>query len=470
MSTFTFPLEFQRKLFSFYLRDAEFASKVEQAIRPEYFNVSGNILLDLCREVKRHREEERQIVITLETCLMLAEKAVNLRSANNRARRSRELLELFHAEVRLLYQIDLTHDRPFMLTEVGRFARTQAICSAIEQSLEELSNGDTSQLEGRFMGALRVGVRQHDFGITYGQNTSERFARYHLDEEGRISTGLPVLDAIMRGGLAKGELGVIVAPPKGFKTGALINLTVAPLFWGKKVLFVELEMTERQIAHRIDCRLLDRTSPEIYENPIESINRLEGILGTLPGKLVIQAHRSNTIGVPDLRNELRLLREERGFVPDLIVLDYAELLRPPRNHRDRRDIEIAEVYRSVKNLGEEHGVPIWTAMQANRGALNKRHITISDIAECFMISGIADAIIALCQTVEEREANIMRLFLAVMRSAMDGVDIHCRVDKGKMRLANSFRINPHLEVMPSGFVAVRSGMQPSTQQRPGARP
>ena len=71
--------------------------------------------------------------------------------------------------------------------------------------------------------------------------------------------------------------------------------------------------------------------------------------------------------------------------------------------------------------------PVWTATQAARRALSKELVTIADIAESYEKSNVADVIIALCQTREEKEADMLRLFAAKIRDGGGGWMVKCHM-------------------------------------------
>ena len=54
--------------------------------------------------------------------------------------------------------------------------------------------------------------------------------------------------------------------------------------------------------------------------------------------------------------------------PDVIIVDYADLL---RGHGQEKRHELEGIYEDLRGLAGEYEIPVWTASQANRSALEE---------------------------------------------------------------------------------------------------
>jgi replicative DNA helicase len=138
---------------------------------------------------------------------------------------------------------------------------------------------------------------------------------------------------------------------------------------------------------------------------------IETAMKLMPGHIRIVHCTRPTID--ELVIRLERLKAE-GYDFDMVIDDYPDLIKPTKHFSDKR-FELSEIYTDLRALGDKYGVPIWGASQANRAALSKEVITIQDIAEDIGKAAIADVIIALCQTRDEHDMEVCRLYMAKVR-------------------------------------------------------
>ena len=124
--------------------------------------------------------------------------------------------------------------------------------------------------------------------------------------------------------------------------------------------------------------------------------------------------QTKSASVQTLKNHIEKLRK-RGIEPDMILVDYADLLRPVRSSGEKRH-ELEETYEGLRGLAQTYEFPIWTASQTNRGGLNAEVITMEAISEAFNKCFVADFIFSLSRTVEDKQSNKGRLFVAKNRN------------------------------------------------------
>tara|TARA_R100000152_G_C6716123_1_gene142835 strand:+ start:118 stop:708 length:591 start_codon:yes stop_codon:yes gene_type:complete len=154
----------------------------------------------------------------------------------------------------------------------------------------------------------------------------------------------------------------------------------------------------------------------------EILKKIEDIDGTL----IIKEYPTKSASVQTLKNHIEKLRK-RGIEPDMILVDYADLLRPTRSSSEKRH-ELEETYEGLRGLAQTYEIPIWTASQTNRGGLNAEVITMEAISEAFNKCFVADFIFSLSRTVQDKQANKGRLFIAKNRNGPDGIVFDAFVD------------------------------------------
>lgn len=265
-------------------------------------------------------------------------------------------------------------------------------------------------------------VQEH-LGKALTISTDLKYMRYFeedreidIEESGRgqIFTGIPKLDEALGGGVGAGELVVVLAPPERGKTLAMINLGTAALYQGKKVGFLTLELSERKLSRRFDLRISGRTTEILKKNP-GRIKQPLALLRKTGCDLVIKDYSAEDPKLEDIKSFIVNYQNRMCQKFDMIIVDYADLIRPSKIHKNER-FGIKEVYTNLRRMANEFQIPIVTASQANRKSVNKLIVSMEDFAEDFQKAAIADVIIAICQTPEELEDDLCRLYIAKNRS------------------------------------------------------
>lgn len=318
-----------------------------------------------------------------------------------------EYKELVHEIYDLQYE---EIDFAFTSDVVVQFAREQAAKIAVLDGVDDIKSGDLSKLIKRLEEATAVGSALLSPGIDLKDTGSWLYALW----SDKVRTGWTHIDNVLEGGLAPGELGIILAAPNRGKSMSLvcIGYSAASIGSNKNVIHFTHEMSKEVLAKRYATRMIFRFPKrgedlQQYEDDfMDTARRL------MPGKVRIIGG-AETMSVSEMKSHVSRLIAE-GFNPGLIIDDYPDLLIPDVRYKERR-FELSSIYSELRAIGAEFNVPIWGASQANRASLSKEVITIKDIAEDIGKAAIADVIIALCQTDEEYNMEQARLFMAKVR-------------------------------------------------------
>ena len=121
-----------------------------------------------------------------------------------------------------------------------------------------------------------------------------------------------------------------------------------------------------------------------------------------------------------------------------MLVDYADLLRPVRSSGEKRH-ELEETYEGLRGLAQTYEFPLWTASQTNRGGLNAEVITMEAISEAFNKCFVADFIFSLSRTVQDKQSNKGRMFVAKNRNGPDGLIFDAFVDWSDVSISILYR-------------------------------
>jgi replicative DNA helicase len=430
-NVYEFAEGFQLKILAVMSREPASFVAFREVFQPRFFK--KDVHIETARMIIDHyeREMERSRVKGTEIAAPTIEIFFEeIRKLTKKNKKKYELRDQYHDAIVDIMDADLT-DSEYVKENMVKFGREQAMKLAILESADDLEKGDEdyTKIEDRVAEAMRIGEDMSDLGTDYFEDAESRAEDYEKGTDGvkRIPTGMSGLDQVMNGGLGAGELGIVIAPPNRGKSFALINIGAGAVLEGYNVVHYTLEMPERQVANRYDNRMTKKDFGYLKENTSAFLKSMESIQKHMKGKLVIKKYASNMCNINTIRSHLTRLKMEKNFVPDLIVIDYGDLVQPRRTYADKR-FELESVYLDLRDLGEEYQCPVWSASQANRGALDKKVITIGDLAEAFNKANIADFMAALCQTVDEKESGEMRWHIAKQRQGEANITLDGDVD------------------------------------------
>ena len=328
------------------------------------------------------------------------------------------------------------------------FCRKQNLKEAMLKSVSLLQTCSFDEISKTINDSLKLGS-DNNFGYDYIADFEQRFVPRHRLP---VTTGWKEIDAICGGGLGKSELGVVIAPTGAGKTFCLVHLGAQGLKEGKVVVHYTLELQDTIIANRYDSCLTGYPLSDIInfkEEVYEEIKDMEG-------KLIIKEYPTKSATTNTIKSHLaRLLK--RDIKPGMIIVDYADLLRPITTRKEKRN-ELESIYEELRGISTEFQCPVWTASQTNRSGLNAEVITMEQISEAFSKCFVADFIFSVSRTVEDKQNNQGKIFIAKNRNGPDGIVYDIFMDPGsaKIRIMPKTTVNG---VIPLNPVALSASMQ-----------
>jgi hypothetical protein len=291
------------------------------------------------------------------------------------------------------------------------FCRKQNLKSAMVKAIALLQTSSFDQISKVINDSLKLGGDNSD-GYDWKRDFEERFKPNFRNP---VSTGWNLIDDLCKGGLGQKELGVVIAPTGAGKSMALVHLGSAALKQGLTVVHYTLELQDTVIGSRYDSCITKvplSSLPAFKEKIYEDVQDIDG-------QLIIKEYPTKSASTQTLKNHLEKLKMKDIHV-DLIIVDYADLLKPVAFQREKRN-ELESIYEELRGLAQEHRCPIWTASQTNRSGLNAEVITMEAISEAFNKCFVSDFIFSISRTAEDKLGNTGRMFVAKNRNGPDGM-------------------------------------------------
>jgi len=291
------------------------------------------------------------------------------------------------------------------------FCRKQKLKEAMIKSVELIKSSSYDEVSKVINDALKLGT-DNNHGYDYIVDFEKRF---EIKARNPVSTGWDLIDNITRGGLGRGELGVVIAPTGAGKSMALVHLGATALRLGYNVIHYTLELQDSVVAQRYDSCITGLNLSEIQAHK----DQVFDVVKDIKGNLLVKEYPTKTASTMTIRAHLDKLKA-RGHKIDFVIVDYGDLLRPVTKDREKRQ-ELESIYEEMRGIAQIYNCSVWTASQTNRTGLNAEVITMEAISEAFNKCFVADFICTISRTIKDKASNEGRMYIAKNRNGPDGM-------------------------------------------------
>jgi len=414
---------FQSKIISSLLTDNKFIQTISDILEPKFFDSDANKWLT--KQVSKYFYEFRKAP-TLE---VLKIKINQMDDDILKVSVIENLKEAWR-------NIEAT-DLEFVKQETLGFCKNQVLKGAIIESIDLLEQKNYDEIKVKIDEAMKAGS-ERDLGHDYIISLDAR-----LNESVRATMPTPweAVSNVMDGGLAGGELGVLVAPAGIGKSWCLQSLGAHLVKQGKTVVHYTLELNEAYVGLRYDTVFSGVTTSNIkfYQDDVQKV------IDTLTGKLIIKYYPTRAASVNTLAAHLKQM-EIQEIKPDVVIVDYADILKPTTFYKEKRHAT-GETYENLRGMAGEFDIPVWTASQANRSSLEEEVIDASKVSEDYSKVMTADFVMSVSRKVEDKIANTGRFHVIKNRFGVDGITFPASIN------TNTGLIQVHEASTVSGKVA-----------------
>jgi replicative DNA helicase len=395
---------FQIQLLNQLMEDKDFTSSIIDVIEPSYFdNKYFKIILQLIKEYHKKYESAPNF----ETLEQLIKSEI-----------SQELV----AKI-VLDTLKQVKDAPFEGTQFVqekalKFCKQQELQKAMDKAQKIITEGDFEsydKVEGLVREALQVGeVEKNVSDIFTGLDTV-------LEEDYRhpIPMGIAGIDKLLKGGLAKGEIGVILAPTGVGKTTILTKIANTAFNLGYNVLQIFFEDNPK-IVQRKHFTIWTGIAPdELALHKEDVLSKITEIQETMKNKLILKKLASDTVTMGSIKNQVRKMIAD-GTKIDLILMDYIDCVLPEQSAKDEWKAE-GSVMRAFEAMCHELNLVGWTATQGNRSSISSEVVTTDQMGGSIKKAQVGHVIITVAKTLQQKEMNLATIAITKSRLGKDGV-------------------------------------------------
>ena len=288
--------------------------------------------------------------------------------------------------------------------------------------------------------ALKAGLDKN-IGHEYEKDIESRYR-----EESRVTIPTPwgQINDLLQGGLGNGDFGLIFGNPGGGKSWSLVALGGFAVKLGYNVLHYTLELGEDYVGRRYDAFF--------SQIPVDKLStkkdKIEDLIVDLKGNLIIKEFPTGRATMTTVESHIQKVKD-LGIEPDLVIIDYVDLLSSKRKTIDRKS-EIDDIYSSTKGLARELNIPIWSVSQVNRAGAKDNIVEGDKAAGSYDKMMITDVCISLSRQRKDKVEGTGRFHIMKNRYGMDGLTFGVRANTS----------TGHFEVSNDLYIEEESPQQP----------
>jgi replicative DNA helicase len=254
-----------------------------------------------------------------------------------------------------------------------------------------------------------------------------------LDDDYRhpIPMGIPGIDRLMKGGLAKGEIGVILAPTGVGKSTLTTKIANHAFNLGFNVLQIFFEDNPK-VIQRKHFTLWTKIHPdELSDKKDEVMKKVKEIKETMQNELILKKLPSDTKTMLQIKNEIRKMIAD-GIKIDMVILDYIDCVVPDKNLGDEWKSE-GSVMRAFEAMCHELNIVGWTATQGNRSSISSDVVTTDQMGGSIKKAQVGHVIITVAKSLQQKEMKLATIAITKSRIGDDGVVFeNCKFDNAML--------------------------------------
>jgi replicative DNA helicase len=320
----------------------------------------------------------------------------------------------------------------FVQEKALKFCKQQELQKVMNKAQKIIDGGEFENydaLEEMVRGALQVGEK--DTSILNVFSNIDQV----LDDDYRhpIPMGISGIDRLMKGGLARGEIGVILAPTGVGKSTLLTKIANHAFNLGNNVLQIFFEDNPK-VIQRKHYTLWTKIHPdELSEKRDEVVKIVKEIEESMPNKLIMKKLPSDTVTMLQIKNQIRKMIAD-GMKVDMVLLDYIDCVVPDKNLGDEWKSE-GSVMRGFESMCHELNLVGWTATQGNRSSISSDVVTTDQMGGSIKKAQVGHVIISVAKSLQQKEMKLATIAITKSRIGDDGVVFeNCKFDNSMLEI------------------------------------
>jgi replicative DNA helicase len=396
--------EFQLQLLNQIIVDKDFAHSIVEVLEPSYFeNKYFKLIVQMVKEYYLKFEHSP----SFDTLNQVAKSEIA----------QELLLKITLDTISEIKNVDDSGSQ-FVQEKALKFCKQQELQKVMDKAKKIIDHGEFENydtLEEMVREALQVGNVDRGTGEVF-ENLDDVLAE---DYRHPIPMGIPGIDNLLKGGLAKGEIGVILAPTGVGKSTLTTKIANHAFNLGFNVLQVFFE-DNKKVIQRKHFTCWTGIAPDDLSNHKDVVfKKIEEIKETMSNKLILKKLPSDTMTMGQIKNQIRKMVAD-GTKIDMIILDYIDCVTPEKALEDEWKSE-GSVMRAFEAMCHELDIVGWTATQGNRSSISSDVVTTDQMGGSIKKAQVGHVIITVAKSLQQKELNLATIAITKSRIGKDGV-------------------------------------------------
>lgn len=412
---------FEKKVIAGLFRDYEFCTAASKYVKKDYFDLAIN--KNMSRIAIDYFARYNSVISKDAFGWVLNDylKARKIRS---------EEIPAYVAEYKALMSVDMS-DKDYVLEKMIDFVKHSELKIFVGDAVQKyLPKEDFDKAFEDMYRILAISPSPEPGAYAYYENFQERQERRSNYEKFRhniIPSGIDELDSVLRGGgFAKKELVNIIAGTKRGKSMALLHFASVAAKLGKNVAYFSLETGNEVLSDRLDASNLDIPIDHLILPSAQDYS-----LSKEQGEIFFWHWPTKEKTVRDIKRALRQHEIECNIKFDMLITDYADLLKPTTFFKDELAQQKA-TYEELRGLVVELDLVGLNADQTNRSNAKEGRVTDTGIQGSYGKIQTCDLNITLSATDEEFFNKLLNINIAAGRNTPQmSIKIHTDYSRGR---------------------------------------
>lgn len=296
-----------------------------------------------------------------------------------------------------------------------------------------LTNSNTDYKLEQIKSQIKEYQAKTDYDVEFKQLKLEDFNRLYEEKAhaSNIKISWPSFSKIYENGFESGRLYVVGGASGRGKSAFLTNLGIEFLKQNKVVYHLTLENSISETMIRYLSNIASVKISSVLDNKEIVSQELDKFLFTNKGKLYVKEYPVYTLSKSDIMNYVKTLLTTDNVYPDVIIVDYLDLLTTYDKFNEVR-FKLTQIANDLKSLAQMLNCVVITATQLNRESLRILTADEANSSESYGKIQVADSLLTLNAINNEIKEGLIRLFVAKNRNGPARKEFLFKVDFSKM--------------------------------------
>jgi len=351
-----------------------------------------------------------------------------------------------------LFDVKESINAEYVMSQLESFVKRQSLRTVavdLAKALQKDTEESLEQAEALIRSANSVSLKVFDPGLR--MSNIDHALRFLQDNVYAFPTGIPEFDRHGFGPTRK-EMFLYIADTKTGKTWAMIHLAKMVLMNNLKTVHITLEMSEEKVAQRYiqtffamakrdekfttrrfkkdddDFEIEEKIvkpkfamdDPDIEAKLRKEMKRWEK---RILDNIIIKQFPTGRLTVEELEAYLDNLEVTEKFVPDLLIVDYPDLMNLKLGSNGQMRHALGEVYKRLRGVGVARNLALACPTQSNRAGSKAKKVDRTNVSEAYSKIADADVVVTYSQTEMEKQLGLARLSVVAGRNDADNLTV-----------------------------------------------